>query len=128
MDANKMVSAYVKIRDARAALKAKFDEEDAALAAQLDVIENALLEVCKDTGAESIRTQHGTAFRSVKERFWAADWDEFKDFVREHDAVDLLERRIHQGNFKEWASQHPDVVAPVNVDRKYTITVRRSNK
>ena len=55
-----------------------------------------------------------------------ADWDAFKNFVREYDAIDLLVKNINQSNFKEWAEQHPDVVAPVNIDRRYAITVRRA--
>jgi len=122
-----LVSVYVKIRDRRAAIKAEFDTADKELVAKLDNIEQAILEVCKDTGVESLRTEAGTATRTVKERIWAADWDAFKEFVREHDAIDLLEHRIHQGNYKEWASANPDTVAPVNIDRKYAVTVRRSS-
>lgn len=126
MDVSKLVKAYVKIRDKRAEIKHAYEEEDAELQKKLDTIESALLEVCKDTDVESLRTTYGTATRTVRERVWAADWEAFKDFVREYDAIDLLERRVHQGNFKEWAEAHPNVVAPVNIDRRYAITVRRS--
>lgn len=126
MDVSKLVAVYVKIRDKRAEIKKAFDAEDAGLSAKLDLIEQELLDVCKDNDVESLRTVAGTATRTVKERVWASDWDAFYGFVREHDAVELLERRVHQGNFKEWAESHPDVIAPVNVDRKFAIVVRRS--
>lgn len=125
MDVDKLVSVYVKIRDKRAEIQKAYEAEDDVLKQKLDRIEEALLEMCKGHGVESLRTEHGTATRVVKERYWSADWDAMKEFVREHDAVDLLEKRIHQGNFKEWVEAHPDVVAPVNVDRRYSITVRR---
>ena len=125
MDIDKLVSVYVKIRDKRAEIQKAYEAEDAELRAKLDRIEEALLDTCKEHGVESLRTVHGTATRVVKERYWSADWDAMKEFVREYDAVDLLEKRIHQGNFKEWVEAHPDVVAPVNVDRRYSITVRR---
>lgn len=126
MDVSKLVEVYVKIRDKRAELKKSFEVEDNKLVEKLEMIESELLNVCKDNGVESLRTTSGTAFRTIKERVWAPDWDAFKEFVREHDAVELFESRIHQGNYKEWAEAHPDVSAPVNVDRKYAITVRRS--
>jgi hypothetical protein len=127
MEVNKLVSVYVKIRDKRAEIKAAYESEDASLQEKLGIIEAQLLSLCKEHGVESLRTEAGTATRSVKERIWAADWDAFKEFVRANDAIDLLEHRVHQGNYKKWAEDHPDVVAPVNIDRKYAITVRRSN-
>lgn len=126
MDAAKLVQVYIKMRDRKAELKAEYETKEKELDEKMVVIEQALLEMCKENGVESLRTANGTATRRVKERVWAADWNAFKEFVREHDAVDLLEKRIHQGNYKEWAEQHPDVVAPVNIDREYAITVRRS--
>jgi hypothetical protein len=126
MEVAKLVSVYVKIRDKRAELQAAHDAQDAELKANLETIEQELLRLCKDNEVESLRTTAGTVTRVVRERVWAADWDAFKEFVRENDAVDLLEKRIHQGNFKEWAEANPGVVAPVNMDRKYAIVVRRS--
>jgi len=126
MDVAKLVDVYVKIRDKRAEIARAYKEEDMELQNRLDRISDELLKVCKDNDVESLRTTAGTATRSILERVWASDWDTFYEFVREHDAVELLEKRIHQGNYREWADSHPDVIAPVNIDRKYTITVRRS--
>ncbi len=50
-------------------------------------------------------------------------------FIREHDAPDLLERRIAQGNFAQFIQENPDKMpAGVNIESKYSITVRRSSK
>ena len=68
MDVTKLVTAYINIRDKRAEAKKAFEEEDRVLESRLETIENALLEVCKDTGVESLRTTAGTATRTVKER------------------------------------------------------------
>ena len=126
MDAGKLVQVYIKMRDRRAELKEAYEAEDGELVEKMTVIEQTLLELCKETGVESLRTSHGTATRKIQERVWVADWEAFKEFVRENDALDLLEKRVHQGNYKSWAEDHPDAVAPVNIDRKFAITVRRS--
>ena len=125
MDANALVGVYVKIRDKRAELKSEFEESDKALVAKQDKIEQALLDLCKEHSLENLRTEHGTATRVVRERVWATDWDAFTEFVREHEAFGLFEKRISQGNFREFMTEHPDLVAPVNTDRRYAITVRR---
>ena len=124
-DVDKMVEAYVKIRDKKSEIKAAYEAQQKDLESQMELIEQAILEVCKETGVEALRTAHGTATRTVKTRVWTSDWPTFYTFIKEQDAPELLEKRIAQGNFKEWMDANPGVVAPVNIDRQYAITVRR---
>ena len=127
MDANKLVKAYIKMRDAKAALEREYDEKVKALAEQMEVIEQALLEICKENGQDGGKTEHGSFTRTVKTRYWTNDWDSMFTFIRTHDALELLEKRIHQTNFKEFLEQNPDTMpAGLNVDSKYAITVRRA--
>lgn len=130
MDVEKLVSAYIKLRDAKTELKREFDEKAAEILEKMDAIEAKLLEVAQETGTESLRTKSGTAIRTVKTRYWAPDWDSFKDFLLELEdgGYDLVEHRIHQGNFRAYVEENPDAKPPVNVDSRYAITVRRSNK
>lgn len=128
MDTGKLVAAYVKLRDARAELKHKFDEEDSRLREKMDKIEQTLLDLTKEHGLDSLKTPYGTASRTVRTRYWASDWDAFTKFLDEHGSYDLLERRIHQGNFKQFLENNPDIQPPVNADSRYSITVRRGNK
>lgn len=128
-DASKLVQVYVKIRDARDLKKKQMEQEIAELDEQLDAVEQELLEICKTTGQDGGKTQFGSFTRSVKTRYWTSDWDSMYKFIREHDAPELLERRIHQGNFSDFLQQNPDTMpAGVNVESKYSITVRRATK
>ncbi len=124
---DELVTVYIKIRDARDAARKQADEIDADFEEQLDVINQQILEICKETGADSIKTKHGTAIRTVKSRYWTNDWERFYDFMFEHNVPELLERRIHQTNIKQFLGENPDLLpAGLNVDSAYTITVRRS--
>ena len=128
-DASKLVQVYIKIRDARDLKKKQMEEELAQLEEQMGAVESELLEICKATGQDGGKTQFGSFTRSVKTRYWTSDWDSMYKFIREHDAPELLERRIHQGNFSEFLQQNPDTMpAGVNVESKYSITVRRATK
>lgn len=128
-DASKLVQVYVKIRDARDMKKRQMEQEIAELDEQLGAVEQELLEICKATGQDGGKTQFGSFTRSVKTRYWTSDWDSMYKFIREHDSPELLERRIHQGNFSEFLQQNPDTMpAGVNVESKYSITVRRATK
>jgi len=124
MDAEKLVSVYVKIRDAKAAKEKDIRD----LNAQLDAIQQELLEMCKATGQDGGKTSAGSFTRSVKTRYWTSDWDSMYKFIREHDAPELLERSIAQTNFKQFLEENPDAMPEgVNLESKYSITVRRAS-
>ena len=128
-DASKLVQVYVKIRDARDRKQRQMEQEVNELNEQLGIIEHEMLEICKATGQDGGKTSHGSFTRSVKTRYWTSDWDSMYKFIRDHDAPELLERRIHQGNFSEFLQQKPDTMpAGVNVESKYSVTVRRATK
>ena len=125
-----LVKIYLTIRTEREKLKSGWEVEDGELEQEMKLLEQSMLTVCNDTNASSIRTESGTVIRSLKERFTTNDWDNFKKFILENQAVDLLERRIHQGNFKEFIAEHKDEGLPpgVNVMREFTIVVRKPSK
>ena len=50
-------------------------------------------------------------------------------FIKEHDAPQLLEKRIHNGNMKEFLADNPDVVPEgLQAKTRYTISVRKPTK
>lgn len=123
----KLVRIYIKMRDARSVLAAEFEAKDKEIKSQMEVIESHLLEVCKSAGASSINTGAGTIIRSVKTRYWTSDWESMHEFIRENNALELLERRVAQNAMADFIEQNPDKVPKgMNVDSKYTVVVRRS--
>jgi len=123
---DKLAETYVKIRDTRNKLKKEFEHEDAVLSDQLKLLEEEMLERCKEIGADSIRTPHGTIIRSVKSKYWTNDWDSMYTFIKEHDAFGLLEKRLHQSNMKEFLTENPDVLpSGLNVENSYSVVVRK---
>jgi len=126
MDASKLVQVYVKIRDARDLLVREHEAKLADLNKQLEAVEQELLEICKATGQDGGKTAYGSFSKTVKTRYWTNDWDSMYSFIKENDVPQILERRIHQGNFKEFLEANPDKLpVGLNVDSKYSITVRR---
>jgi hypothetical protein len=127
METDKLISTFIKLRDAKSALKAEYDEKLNEIQEKMDLIEQEVLELVNSTGVESLKTKSGTAYRSVKTRYWIPDWSAFRDFLEEYGDVDLLEHRIHQTNFKSFLEENPDLKPPVNVDSRYSIVIRRGN-
>lgn len=123
---DKLVSTYVKIRNKRAELSASYKEQDAKLNEQLDKVKSALLTYCKEHKVESVRTEAGLFYRTVKQRYWTSDWDSMHKFIMEHKVPEFFEKRLNQTNVKQFLEENPDIVPKgLNVDSEYTISVRK---
>lgn len=123
---DKIVAVYIKIRDAKEELTREYDAKVAELDDQMQTLKHKLLEISKESGVTSFKTEHGTAYRTLKNRYWTNDWESFYNFMRDHGAMELLEKRIHQTNMREFLEDNPEVHPPgLNVDQEYEITIRR---
>ena len=125
---DKLVAAYIKMRDKRSELLRAYEEEDEAIKAQMDMVESKLLDLCKTIGVDSLKTQHGTIIRSVKTRYWTSDWEAMHKFILEHKMPDLLEKRVSQSTMKQLLEENPDIMPKgMNIDSRYAVTIRRSS-
>ena len=124
---DKLAEVYIKIRDKRAELKEQYEAEDEGLKAQQELIAEQMLDICRENNADSIKTPAGTIIRKVDTRYWTTDWDSMYQFIQEHDAYPLLEKRLHQTNLKQFLEENPNLLpAGLQADSKYTVVVRRS--
>lgn len=123
----KLVRVYLKMKDAHAAMLHEFQEKEAAIKEQMDKVKGALLDHCKQNNIESVKTTSGTFYRTVSKKYWTNDWESFYEFVNEHKVPELLEKRIAQGNMKQFLEENPDLLPKgMNVDAAYTLYVRRA--
>jgi len=126
VDLDRLVAVYIKIRDKKHEFMAAMTAQEEEFDLKLKAIELKLLEHCKETGVESVRTASGTFYRSVKMRYGTSDWESMGKFILENEAPELLEKRIHQGNMRQFLEDNPDKLPRgLNCDSEYTVTVRR---
>lgn len=124
LDAASLTRIYRKIRDRKAELSAEFKKQEAELDEELKQVERLLLDIMNQTGATGLKNEYGSVNKVIKERFWSTDWDEFKRFAKQHDALDLFEQRIAQKNMAAFVKQNPTLIpAGLQVDRKYAVHV-----
>jgi len=129
LDVNQLTSVYIKMRDKRSRVKQEWEAEDNSIKAEMELIEEKLLDLCKELNTNTLGTDHGTVIRSVKSRYWTNDWDSMYQFIKEHDAFGLLEKRIQQTHMKEFIQENPDVYpAGMNVENQFTVLVRRKKE
>jgi hypothetical protein len=110
-------------------LTKEFDSQVEELKAQQNEIKIAMKDQMLALGSSSIRTSEGTIILAQKVRYYTDDWDSFKTFVIEHEALDLFEKRIHQTNMVTFLEENPGVVpAGLNSMTEYDVSVRKPTK
>lgn len=129
-DVETLVKAYLTIRTERDKLSREYEAKDRELQSDMEQIQAVLLDKCNEIGADSIRTESGTIVKTMRENFVCGDWDNFRKFVLENNAIELLQQRIHQSNFKEFMGNHEDDGMPPGIStmREFAISVRKPRK
>ena len=120
--AEQLAKVYVKIRDKRRDL----EKEVATLKEQEGTITSELLEICKQQGAQTIRTEYGTVSKRTTKNYWTSDWESFANFIKEHDAFSLLQQRINSTNMAQFLEENPDLLPPgLNADVTQTVVITK---
>jgi hypothetical protein len=126
---DKLARVYRKIYTKVQELTKQYESEIEELKMKQDEIKNAMKDQMLALGSSSVRTDEGTIILSQKTRYYTDDWDSFKTFVTEHDALDLFEKRIAQKNMSMFLEENPGVVpAGLNSMSEYAVTVRKPTK
>ena len=124
---DELVKAYLTIRGASDNLYRQYMLKKEELDREMKQLELVMLDECNDLKVESLRTQNGTITRTVKEQYNCSNWDEFKQYVLEHGALELLQQRLHNGNFKEYMQGKEAEGLPPGISsiREYSVVVRK---
>lgn len=116
---------YAKVQDLTKEYESKIEE----LKAQQDEIKNAMKDQMMALGTNSVKTDEGTIILAQKVRYYTDDWDSFKQFVVDNDALDLFERRISQKNMALFLEDNPGLVpAGLSSLSEVSVTVRKPTK
>lgn len=109
---DKLAKVYRKIKEQIDTLTREYDTKIEVLKASQDQLKFAMKDQMKALGVKSVNTTFGTLSMVSKTRYSTQDWDSFKRFIVENDAVDLLEKRIAQTNMAQFLEENPGVVPP----------------
>lgn len=120
--AAQLAEIYLKMRDEARVLEDKIKK----IKEQQALISDKMLDLCNTQDANTLSTTNGTISRRLNSSYWTSDWDSFYNFVKNHDAYHLLEKRIHNANMKEFLADNPDEL-PMGLQAKkqYVISVRK---
>lgn len=128
-DMDELSAQYIRLRQKREILKERFTAEDGELEKAMAEIEAQLLDTLNASNSNSMSTNSAVIIRTVRKRYMPSNWAAVYELIKKHDAYGLLEKRVHNGNMKDFLEEHPDEYpAGMNVDSRYAVTVRRKNQ
>lgn len=121
-----LVERYIALRDKKIAIAAQLKEKVGRIDDVLSKVEAAMLKEFKAMGVESVRTPHGTAFKSVRTSATVADWDAALDYIKSNEDWGMLEKRVSKDAVKAYREDHNDLPPGINWREDITINVRRA--
>lgn len=107
----------------------KLEQQIKDIKAKREQVQLALNEACRELNVSSLKTKIGTLSRTLKTRYWTDNWSSMYEFMKEHDALELMEKRLAQGNMKEFLANNPDVLPPgLQSTQEYQVVIRRNRE
>jgi len=123
--ADQLIERYLQIRSDKEALAEVHKGQMAPLNAALDVIETALQDMLNQQGGQSIKTTHGTAYRSTATSAKVEDWPSFITFVQSSGDTELLVRNVNKTRYEELIGSGVQVPG-ISITQVQRVNIRRS--
>jgi hypothetical protein len=119
------VSAYMKLRAQKDALETQIESQVKEIKGKMDKLE-AWLKVQMDAqGLTSVKSDAGTAFLTTTDYATVESWDATLQFIREHDAYDLLNKAVNKTAVRAYIEQNKAVPPGVNYGTRLEVSVRK---
>ena len=123
-----VVERMIALRDARAALKSKYEAEDKSLKEQYERGEAWLMNELQTSGATGLKFDCGSVTQTTTMQASIGDWGALSRFIVENNEVDLLQHRVSTTALKSYLEAAGDKVPPgINVTNVRGITIRRKS-
>lgn len=122
-----MVAEYVTTRDIIKTIEAEQKKALEPLKAALEVLNTQLLDQLNQVGGNSIATDSGTVYRTEKKYASLGDPKAFMDYVLEHGAFDLIDRKANVTAVVEFIKENDAPPPGVNFTSTFVVGVRRKS-
>jgi len=120
-----VVAAYMKLRQKKDALKVEYEAKADVVKAKMQKIEAYIKELADQQGVTSFKTHHGTAFLTSVDYANVAEWDVTLKFIQDHNAWDMLEKRVSKRAVRGYIDANKEVPPGVNYGTRIEVNVRK---
>jgi hypothetical protein len=126
LDDATLLKLFIGLRDRRAERKAAYQADDEGDRMNQDKIEVEFLRRFQERGIDNVSARGvGTAYKSTRSSATVADWDSLLVHVQEHDAWELLERRVNKTAVEQFKAVNDDLPPGVNWAESQVVNFRR---
>lgn len=126
-DIGNVLAKYLQLRDQREAIAERHKRELEGLDSQMGVIENWFLLQLNELGAENVKTEHGTVYKSTTNTAKVADWDALLEFILASGEHALFIRGVNKTAAVEYRDEHNGTPPPgVELGQVIRANVRRT--
>lgn len=125
---SELVQEYVMLRDKKKLSEEWFDGwAKANYGSRMDELETLLLASLNNVGAENIKTEHGTVYKSLAQSITIADHAAFQRFVIGGEHWGLVDWRAGKKAIQEFTEEHGGQMPPgLSTSSIYKVNVRRA--
>jgi len=120
------IAQYVRLRDKIKELDDAHKEKMKPFRETLEGLNNLLLDHLTKIGGDSVKTKHGTVYRTSRKSASLEDGDAFMSFVIEKELWDLLDRRANSTAVDAFAQENGVLPPGVKFTVTHQVGVRRA--
>lgn len=128
MTVDKLIQDYVALRDKKKLIQDRHAQELAPFNAMMSRVEAYLLESLNRAGVESMRGQHGTAYKSVRTSAVVREWGETLPYILDHRLYHLLEARVAKNAAFDVIRETGEPIPGVETSSEVCVNVRRAGE
>ena len=126
VDMEKLARVWRKMQDKRDELRHAYEAADLAIEQQQDTVGVALLSAMNSLKGDKLTTAAGIVERKLDTKVSGADWSAIYRWIIEHDAFEMLHKRISSTFVEKWQKEHAGALPPgVNVYSQYVVAVKK---
>jgi hypothetical protein len=107
-----LVKVFLKMRDARAAMKKTFDAEYKLLGDKQQRIEVEILRRFNLHKLQNVKTEHGVAYREAERFFKAEDREAYWAWARDNDYADAFSKTPKRRFILDWMEENGGTLPP----------------
>ena len=127
MSADDMIDKYLRLRDKVKLIKERQVKELAPYNECMNTLEGWMLEALNNAGLQSMKSPHGTAYKSVRTSAKVTDWLATLSFIKEKEAWDLLEARVSKLAAQAIIDETHLPIPGVDTSSEIVVNVRRAS-
>lgn len=120
------IEQYIKLRDLIKARDEEHKDKMKPARESLEKLNNVLLDHLNNIGGDSVKTDHGTVYRTMKRTASLEDPDQFMRHVIGSEAWELLDRKANISAVEDFVKENGVLPPGVKMSSHAVVGVRRS--